>query len=72
MDLGLKGRVALATGSSRGLGNAIAKTLASEGVNVVINGRNSHTVSDLAYEIETKFQCQAYRFVCDAASTNKI
>ena len=32
MDLGLKGKVALLTGASRGLGLATAKTLAQEGV----------------------------------------
>ena len=72
MDLGLKGRVALVTGSSRGLGKAIAKTLASEGVNVVINGRNSRAVGDLAYEIETKFQVRAYQLACDATNPERI
>ena len=36
MDLGLAGRVAIVTGGSRGIGRAIAKELASEGVDVAI------------------------------------
>jgi 3-oxoacyl-[acyl-carrier protein] reductase len=39
MDLGLKGRTALVTASSKGLGRASAFALASEGVNVVICAR---------------------------------
>lgn len=40
MDLGLKGKIALLTGASSGLGFATAKTLAAEGVQIAINGRN--------------------------------
>lgn len=40
MDLGLKGKVALLTGASRGLGFAVAKTLAQEGARIAINSRN--------------------------------
>lgn len=40
MDLGISGRVALITGSSSGLGLAIATTLAEEGCRVAMNGRD--------------------------------
>jgi len=38
MDLGLRGKVALVTGSSRGIGLAEAQMLAKEGVRVAVNG----------------------------------
>lgn len=39
MDLKLKNKAALITGSTSGIGEAIAKTLAAEGVNVIVHGR---------------------------------
>lgn len=51
MDLGVAGRQALLTGSSRGLGKACALALAAEGVNVTINGRQEETLVATADEI---------------------
>jgi NAD(P)-dependent dehydrogenase (short-subunit alcohol dehydrogenase family) len=44
MDLGLKGKTALVTGSTAGIGLAIAKALAEEGAHVYINGRSEDRV----------------------------
>jgi NAD(P)-dependent dehydrogenase (short-subunit alcohol dehydrogenase family) len=40
MDVGLQGRTAFVSGSSEGIGYAIARSLASEGVRVTLNGRD--------------------------------
>jgi 3-oxoacyl-[acyl-carrier protein] reductase len=44
MDLGLAGKIALVTGSSRGIGRGIAGRLVEEGANVVVCGRGSEDV----------------------------
>ena len=51
MDLGLAGRHAIVAASSRGLGRACADALASEGVNLVINGRDQDALNAAADEI---------------------
>jgi NAD(P)-dependent dehydrogenase (short-subunit alcohol dehydrogenase family) len=45
MDLQLKGKTALITGSTAGIGFAIARQLAAEGANVIINGRNAERIA---------------------------
>jgi NAD(P)-dependent dehydrogenase (short-subunit alcohol dehydrogenase family) len=45
MDLGLKGKLAVVSGSTAGIGLAIARTLAREGARIVINGRTEKRVS---------------------------
>jgi 3-oxoacyl-[acyl-carrier protein] reductase len=51
MDLQLKGRRALVTGSSSGIGEAIARMLAAEGAAVVVHGRNRERAEAVAAEI---------------------
>jgi 3-oxoacyl-[acyl-carrier protein] reductase len=51
MDLGLQGRVALVTGASKGIGRAIASTLAAEGATVAIASRSRERIEATAAEI---------------------
>lgn len=51
MDLGLKDRVYVVTGASRGLGNASARALVADGAKVVITGRDKKTVADAAAQL---------------------
>lgn len=48
MDLGLKGKVAMVAGASRGLGFAVAKALAAEGASVSIASRDEAAISEAA------------------------
>jgi len=51
MDLQLKDKKVLVTGSTKGIGRAIAETLLREGAEVIINGRSSESVEDALCEI---------------------
>lgn len=50
----LEGRVALVTGSSRGLGFAMAEGLAECGATVVLNGRNEKTLGEVAKKLKDR------------------
>jgi 3-oxoacyl-[acyl-carrier protein] reductase len=51
MDLQLKGKTALVTGASMGIGRAIAKSLALEGVKLCITARRGELLEELSKEI---------------------
>ena len=47
MDLGLKGKVAVVTGSSRGIGRGVAEFLAAEGCDIVLHGRDKAALAEV-------------------------
>src|SRR5689334_20019795 len=51
MDLQLKDKTALVTGASQGIGRAIAKLLAAEGVRVAMVARRTQLLDEVAAEI---------------------
>jgi NAD(P)-dependent dehydrogenase (short-subunit alcohol dehydrogenase family) len=55
MDLQLKNKTALVTGSTLGIGLAIAKSLLAEGAKVYINGRNKERVTDTVNTLKALF-----------------
>ena len=51
MELNLSGKRALVTGSTSGIGEQIAKTLAAEGVRVIVHGRRDEEAKRVVQEI---------------------
>ncbi len=67
MDLNLKDKIALVTGSSRGLGYATALQLAKEGCKVVINGRDEARVKNAVERVKKETDTEALGLVGDAS-----
>jgi 3-oxoacyl-[acyl-carrier protein] reductase len=53
MDMGINGKVALVTASGRGLGFAIAKNLANEGVRLILNSRTNSDLVNLKKNLDS-------------------
>jgi len=67
----LKGKNALVTGGSRGLGKAVAIALAKEGVNVAITGRNQENLEATVNELKA-FGVNATYGAFDVADKNEV
>lgn len=69
--ISLKGKTAIITGGSRGLGKAIATLLAQEGVNIGITGRNEEQLKSVAQELQ-KIGVKASFAAFDIASEDAV
>lgn len=65
MDLQLKGKLALVSGSTAGIGFAIAQTLAAEGARVIVNGRQQASVDAARQAIKSATGNEALGFAGD-------
>lgn len=68
MDLQLKGKLSLVSGSTAGIGYAIAQALASEGADVIINGRTQKSVDDAISRLAPKSQGDLNGFAGDLST----
>lgn len=68
MDLGIAGKTAIVCASSKGLGRACAMALAAEGVNVIINGRNTDSLEKTAAEIRQNATATVTAVACDVTT----
>ncbi len=65
MDLQLKDKIALVTGSTAGIGFAIARSLAREGAKVIVNGRSQAAVDAAAAQIRAETGGDVFGFAAD-------
>ena len=72
MDLGLKGKVAMVAGASRGLGYAVARGLAAEGVSVSISSRNADAITAAAAAIAKETGSPTLAHAVDVSSAEAI
>ena len=72
MDLELEGKAALVTGGSKGIGKAIARTLAEEGVDVAIAARTKETLEEAAADLAAETGRRIVPIVCDTGSTPAV
>ncbi|MCL4538348.1 MAG: SDR family oxidoreductase [Bacteroidetes bacterium] len=72
MDLGLKGKVAVVAASTKGLGKAVAASLAAEGAGVVVNGRHKQNLHDAVDEIRKKTGQTAFAVQGDITQSDDI
>jgi NAD(P)-dependent dehydrogenase (short-subunit alcohol dehydrogenase family) len=72
MDLQLAGKNAIVTGGSRGIGKAIARQLASEGVNVVIAARGRGPLEETAAALSRETGARVVPLVVDTANTPSV
>ena len=72
MDLGLKGRTAAISGGSKGIGKAIARGLAKEGVHVVLMARGQEQLDKAADEIRKESGVKVLAVSADVANAESI
>ena len=72
MDLGLKGRVAFVTGASKGIGKAIARGLAGEGVHVVMVARGREAIEQAADEVRCATGVRVLGLSCDVRQERSV
>jgi NAD(P)-dependent dehydrogenase (short-subunit alcohol dehydrogenase family) len=72
MELGLNGRVAVITGGSRGIGRAIARGLAAQGVDLVLLARGVETLEATAADIRQEHGVRVHPIQADITTAESV
>lgn len=68
----LKGKVALITGASKGIGKAIAELYAKNGATLILNSRDERSISSLAEELRKKYCVEVEVCVFDVSDLQQV
>lgn len=72
MSRDLKGKTAIVTGASRGIGKALACTAAGLGINLSIAARQGKPLKETADEIEDKYKVKVLPIACDVTKLKDL
>jgi len=72
MDLGLRGRIAIVAGSSKGLGKAVAHALAGEGVHLALCARGADALEATAHDLELRHEVEVLRRALDVTDPTAV
>ena len=72
MDLKLKGKVAVVTGGSLGIGRAVTEALAAEGVRVAIVSRSKGALEEVARDIQAQTGVEILAVPADVSKTDQV
>jgi 3-oxoacyl-[acyl-carrier protein] reductase len=72
MDLGLRGKVAVVSGSSDGIGYAVAHLLAQEGARIVLSARREALLAEARKNIEKETGAEILALTCDVQRLDDV
>lgn len=72
MDLGIKNKIGVVTGGSKGLGRAVSFSLAKEGAKLAICSRDINALNELKDEIVEKYKTEVFVYPCDLKIKDEI
>lgn len=72
MELNLKNKNALITGASKGIGKAIAESMAKEGCNLILTARSSDKLNELKIDLQKKYNISVEVIAKDLAKKNAV
>lgn len=72
MELNLNNKTALITGASKGIGKAIAESMANEGCNLILTARSSDKLNELKINLQKKHNISVEIIAIDLAKKNAV